>query len=137
MVDIPRVAFPAADFTRCSWSCYYETRQYNSYGFGKLIAYRQRGGGGETKNGAMIRKPTVKNLPRTTVAEGSETRKGELEESAGAMAKETNFNTLPEAVLVDGGQTKRPKPTRNGKVAQSTVPRGEEVPSRKRTTKIN
>ena len=31
-----------------------------------------------------------------------------------------------------GGRDKRRKPTRNGKVAQPTVPRGGEVPSRKR-----
>ena len=72
----------------------------------------------------------VKNLPRTaSVAGGGETKKDELKENAGAMTRETNLKTLLQAAIVAEGETKRRKLTRNGKVAQPTVPRGGQVPS--------
>ena len=62
-------------------------------------AYRQRGGGGETK-------------------------KGELKENAGATTRETNTKSIPQATIAAGGEDRKAKPTRNGKVAQPRVPRG-------------
>ena len=52
----------------------------------KPAAYRQCGGGGETKKGE------VKNT--------------------GAKTRETNIKTLPQATIVAGGRDKRRKPTR-------------------------
>ena len=84
---------------------------------------------GRDEKSDMIRKITVKNLPRiASVTGGGETKKSELKENAGAMTRETNVKTLPQATIVAGGETKRRKPTSNGKVAQPTVPRGGEVP---------
>ena len=73
----------------------------------------------------MTRQTTVKNLPRTaSMARVVETKKGEVKENTGAKTRETNIETLPQATSWRGGETKRRKPTRNGKVAQPTVPRG-------------
>ena len=82
----------------------------------------------------MARPITVKTLPRiVSVAGGGETKKGELKENTGTMTRETKVKTLPQATIVaGGGRDNRRKPTQNGKVAQPTVPRGGEVPSRKR-----
>ena len=69
---------------------------------------------------------------------GRETKEGELKENTGAKTRETEFKTLPQAtIIVAGERDKRRKPTRNGKVAQPTVPRGGEVPSRKHIPKEN
>ena len=86
----------------------------------------------------MARKATVKTLPRTvSVAGGGASKKNEPEEHTGAKTRETKVKTLPQATIVaGGGETKRRKPTRNGKVAQPTVPRGGEVPSRKHIAEI-
>ena len=62
-------------------------------------AYRRRGGGGETI-------------------------KGELKENTGAKTRKTKVKTLPQATIVAGGAREKTKPTRNGKVAQPTVPLG-------------
>ena len=75
-----------------------------------LPAHRQRGGGGETK-------------------------KGELKENTGANTREAKVKPSRRLPSWRGGRDKRRKPTRNGKVAQPTVPRGGKVPSRKRITK--
>ena len=73
----------------------------------------------------MARPTAVKTLPRIVgVAGGSETKKDELKENTGAKTRETKVKTLPQATIVAGGRDKRRKPTRNGKVAQPTVPRG-------------
>ena len=86
--------------------------------------------------GTIIRQTTRQNLPRTaSVARGGETKKSELKENTGAKTRETKVKTLPQATIVVGGRDKRRKPTENGKVAQPTVPRGREVPSRKRISK--
>ena len=73
------------------------------------------------------------NLPRTAnVAErgGGQTNKGAIEGKRRRYCKETNVETLPRTAIHCGGvETKSLKPTRNGKVAQPTVPRGGEVPS--------
>ena len=93
----------------------------------KPAAYRQCGGGVRDEKGAMARQTTVKTLPRTvSVAGGGETKKGELKENTGANSQSQN----PPAGYHRGGegQDKRRKPTRNGKVAQPTFPRGGEVP---------
>ena len=64
---------------------------------------------------------------------GGETKKDELKENTGAKTRETKVKTLSQATIVaGGGRDKRRKRTRNGKVAQPTVPRGGEVSSRKR-----
>ena len=82
-----------------------------------------RGGRGE--KGAMARQTTAKTLPRTvSVAGGGEMKKREVKENTGANTRETKVMTLPQATIVAGGRDKRRKTTRNGKVAQPTVPRG-------------
>ena len=53
---------------------------------------------------------------------GRETKKGELKYNTGAKTRETKVMTVPQAIIVAGG-------------AQPTVPRGGEVPSRKRISK--
>ena len=62
-------------------------------------AFRQRGGGGETK-------------------------KSKLKENTGAKTRKTKVKTLPQATIVAEGRDKRRKPTRNGKVAQPSPARG-------------
>ena len=77
------------------------------------------------EKGATARPTTVKTLPRIVgVAGGGETKKGELKENTGGKTRKTKVKTLPQATIVAGGRDKRRKPTQNGKVAQSTVPRG-------------
>ena len=77
----------------------------------------------------MIRQTTVNILPRTTSVAGGRDGERRLKENAGAVTRETNVKTLPRTASVVGGKTKRRKPTRNGKVAQPTVPRRGELPS--------
>ena len=90
----------------------------------KPPAYRQRGGGGETKKVLWQDKPPSKTSRVPSAWRGGETKKGELKENTGAKTRETKVKTLPQATIVAGGRDKRRKPTRNGKVAQPTVPRG-------------
>ena len=63
---------------------------------------------------------------------GGETKKDKLKANTGAKTKETKLKPSRRLPSWRGGRDKRRKPTRNGKVAQPTVPRGGEVPSRKR-----
>ena len=71
-------------------------------------AYRQRGGGGETK-------------------------KGELKENTGAKTGKTKVITLPQATIVAGGVRQEAKTNTKGKGGTIHSPaRGGEVPSRKR-----
>ena len=52
----------------------------------------------------MVRPTTVKTLPPiVSVAEGGETKKGELKENTGAKTRETKVKTLPQATIVAGG----------------------------------
>ena len=77
----------------------------------------------------MIRQTTVKNLPCTASVEGGGDEEKRLKENAGAMKRETNVKTLPRTANVAGGRDEeRQKPTRNGKVALPTVPRGRGSP---------
>ena len=66
---------------------------------------------------------------------GSETKKGKLKENTGAKTRETKSKPSRRLPSWRGGRDNRRNPTRNGKVAQPTVPRGEKVPSRKRISK--
>ena len=92
--------------------------------------------GTRDEKGVMARQTTVKTLPRTvSAAGGGETKKSGLKENTGAKTRETKIKTLPQATIVAGERDKRRKPTRNGKVAQPTDPRGGQVPSRKRIAK--
>ena len=101
----------------------------------KPAAYRQCGGGGETKR-ALCKTNHRQNPPAyRRRGGGCETKKGELKENTGAKTRETKVKTIPQATIVAGGRDRRRKPTQNGKVAQPTVPRGGEVPSRKRISK--
>ena len=85
--------------------------------------------GGAIQRRRYDKAPTVKNLPRTGgVAGGGDTKKDELKENESAMTRETDVKTSPQATIVAGGERKRRKPTRNGKVAQLTDPRGRKVP---------
>ena len=84
----------------------------------------------------MARLTTVKTLPRIVGVAGGETKEGELKDNTGAKTRKTKVKTHPQATIVaGGGRDKRRKPTQNGKVAQPTVPRGGEAPSRKYTSK--
>ena len=52
----------------------------------------------------MVRPTTVKTLPPiVSVAEGGETKKGELKENTGAKTRETKAKTLPQATIVAWG----------------------------------
>ena len=73
----------------------------------------------------MARQTTVETLPRTiSVVGGCETKKSELKENTGAETRETKVKTLPLANIVAGWARQKAKPTRNGNMAQPTVPRG-------------
>ena len=88
---------------------------------------------GARRKGAMARPTTVKTFPRNgSVAGWGETKKGKLKET-----RETKVRHLPQATIAAGERDKRRKLTRNEKVAQPTVPRGAEVPSRKRIAQRN
>ena len=81
--------------------------------------------GGRDEKDDMAKQTIVKTLPRTvSVAGGGEMKKREVKENTGANTRETKVMTLPQATIVAGGRDKRRKTTRNGKVAQPTVPRG-------------
>ena len=78
----------------------------------------------------MIRQTTVKTLARTASVEGGRDGERRLKENAGAMTRETNVqNPHADRQRSGGRDEERRKPTRNGNVAQPTVPRGEEMPS--------
>ena len=97
------------------------------------------------KNAKKVIEGSADTIRRQTAyrrrGRGGETKKGELKENTGAKTRETedkgNQSQNPPAGYHrgGGGRDKRRKPTRNGKVAQPTVPRGGEVPSRKRVSK--
>ena len=84
----------------------------------------------------MARPTAVKTLPRIVgVAGGGKTKKGKLKESTGAKTRKTKVKTLPQDTIVAGGARQEAKTNTKRKVAQPTVPRGGEVPSRKRISK--
>ena len=93
-------------------------------------------GGGETKKALWQNQPPSKPSRVSSAWRGGETKKGELKENTGAKTRKTKVKTLPQATIVAGERDKKRKPTQKRKVAQSTVPRGGEVPSRKRISKV-
>ena len=95
----------------------------------KPPAYRQRGGGGETKKVLWQDKPPSKTSRVPSAWRGGETKKGELKENPGAKARETNIKTLPQATVVAGGRDKKAKTNTKWKDGTTHSPRGGEVPS--------
>ena len=94
----------------------------------KPPAYRQRGGDRDEK-GAMIRQTIVKNHSRTTSVAGVERDKERRIEGERRRYDEGNQRQNPPAGRHRGRGPRRKgenQPTRNGKVAQPTVPRGGE-----------
>ena len=92
--------------------------------------------GGETHKALCQEKPPSKpsRVPSAWRG-GGKTNKGELKENAGAKTREAKVKTLPQATIVAGGARQEAKTNTKRKVAQPTVPRGGEVPSRKRISK--
>ena len=84
----------------------------------------------------MARPTTVKTLPRIVGVAGGRDEERRIEGEHRREDKENQSQNPPAGYhRGGGGRDKRRKPTQNGKVAQPTVPRGGEVPSRKRTSK--
>ena len=92
--------------------------------------------GGRDEKGAMARPTPVKTRPRIVGAAGGLDEERRIWSRTQAR-RQGKSKAKPSRRLPSwrGGRDKRRKPTRNGKVAQPTVPRGVGVPSRKRLSK--
>ena len=74
----------------------------------KPAAYRQCGGGGETKKALWQDQPPSNPPAYRRRGGGGETKTGELKESTGAKTRETKVKTLPQDTIVAGvGRAKR------------------------------
>ena len=92
-------------------------------------------GGGRTKKVLWQDQPPSKPSRVSSAWRGRRDEEGRIEGQHRREDKENQSQNPPAGYHRGGGEDKRRKLTQNGKVAQPTVPRGGEVPSRKRTSK--